>query len=84
MADLLGDHAQLLEVDEAVHLAVVAQVDEGQVLLHHREDRDLGGQPTSQVRCVNNNHDECGVVVRTLCLLFEVVGLYTLFCALVD
>ena len=41
MSDLLGDHAQLLKVDEAVHIGVVAQVDESEVFLHHREDGDL-------------------------------------------
>ena len=35
MSDLLGDHAQLLKVDQAIHVGVVAQVDESEVFLHH-------------------------------------------------
>ena len=37
---LLGEHPKLLEVDEAVDVALVAQVDERQVLVDHRIDRD--------------------------------------------
>ena len=41
-ADLLGDHPELLEVDESVDVGVVGEVDEGEVLLHHRVERDDG------------------------------------------
>ena len=41
VADFLGDHSQLLEVDQTVHLRVVAEVNERQVLLDDRKERDL-------------------------------------------
>ena len=41
MTHFLGDHSQLLKIDEAVDLGVVPQVDEGQVLFDHREEGDL-------------------------------------------
>ena len=37
---LLCDHPQLLEVDQAVELRVVCEVNEGQVLLDDRVERD--------------------------------------------
>lgn len=39
---LLGDHPELLEVDESVDVGVVGEVDEGEVLLDHRVERDDG------------------------------------------
>ena len=41
MADFLGDHSQLLKVDQTVDLRVVAEVNERQVLLDDRKERDL-------------------------------------------
>ena len=41
VADFLGDHSQLLEVDQTVDLRVVAEVNERQVLLDDRKERDL-------------------------------------------
>ena len=40
-AHLLGDHPQLLKVDEPVDARVVAHVDERQILLDDREERYL-------------------------------------------
>ena len=61
MADLLGDHPQLLKVDEALHLAVIAQVDERKVFLRHWEERDLkAGYGSIQWVCKSDH-----------CLLFE-------------
>lgn len=42
-ADLLGDHAQLLKVDESVDARVVAQVDERQILFDDGEEWNLTG-----------------------------------------
>ena len=39
---LLSDHPELLEVDEPVDVGVVGEVDEGEVLLDHRVERDDG------------------------------------------
>ena len=41
VSHFLSNHPQLLEVDQAVDLGVVAQVNEGQILLHNRKERDL-------------------------------------------
>lgn len=38
---LLGYHAQLLKVDQAIHLGVIAQMDECQIFLHHGKERYL-------------------------------------------
>jgi hypothetical protein len=40
VANLLGDHAQLLKVDQLLDARIVAQMDEGQVLLDHRIERN--------------------------------------------
>ena len=39
---LLGDHTELLEVDHPVNFAVVAEVDEGEILLDHGPEGDDG------------------------------------------
>ena len=39
---LLGDHTELLEVDHSVNFAVVAEVDEGEILLDHGPEGDDG------------------------------------------
>ena len=38
---LPGDHPQLLKVDQALHVGVVAEMNERQVLLDNREKRHL-------------------------------------------
>ena len=40
LSDLLGDHPELFKVDESVHLRVVAEMQECQVLFHDREERN--------------------------------------------
>ena len=43
LTHLFRNHTQLLKVDELLHLAVVAQVDERQVLLDNGVEGDDGG-----------------------------------------
>ena len=54
MADFLGDHSQLLEVYQTVDLRVVAEVNERQVLLDDRKERDLRmrNNTTCEVRLI--------------------------------
>ena len=40
---LFSDHPELLEVDQTVELGVVGQVDEGEIFLHDRVERDDWG-----------------------------------------
>ena len=41
-SDLLREHAQFLKVHQAVHLCLVAVIEEGQVLLDDGEEGDEG------------------------------------------
>ena len=54
VADFLGDHSQLLKVDQTVDLRVVAEVNERQVLLDDRKERDLRmrNNTTCEVRLI--------------------------------
>ena len=40
-ADLLGDHAQFLEIDQSVHPSVIAEMNERQILLDNGEKWNL-------------------------------------------
>ena len=41
VSHLLGNHTQLLKVDKAIDLRVISEVNEGQIFLDNREERDL-------------------------------------------
>ena len=41
MSNLLSNHSELLKIDETFDLGIVTEVNEGQIFLYHREERDL-------------------------------------------